>query len=207
MMRRKSTINARLKNDFNKMDLALQQVKAELIPLNNEELELLSFNQDLKKSSGWVNKATTGTITSIYQEHLAKYMFRSYYFAAISSILFVRTTDYKFAYVFGRRKCDIFINDQYAGSLNRKAEFVGPQGRRVLLRLHRQHDQSTMIKILDREVAIMNHLSPKDLSITRMFSWEDTKSIEEKLLLLMIGFLRNVMMAIDHPSISGFLRT
>jgi len=149
----------------------------------------------------------TSPITSIYQEHLAKYMFSSYYFTAISAILYVRTNDYKFAYVFGRRKCDIFINDQYAGSLNRKAEFIGPNGRRILLRLHHQHDQSTLVKILDREVAQMNHIKSDDLSITRLFAWEDTKSIEESLLLLMVGFLRNIMTAIEHPAIKGFLRT
>jgi len=57
MMRRKSTINSRLKGEFNRMELALQQLDAELIPLDKEELELLSFNQALQKSSGWVNKS------------------------------------------------------------------------------------------------------------------------------------------------------
>lgn len=208
MMRRKATnINSRLKNEFNRMDQALKQLPSELIPFDKEEVSLLSFHQDLQKNSGWINKSTVGVITSIYQEHLAEYFFRSYYFTSISAMLYVKTRDYKFGYVFGRKKCDIFINDQYAGSLNRNGDFVGPQGRRVLLRMIRQHDKSSMIKILDREVALINHIKEDDLSITRLFAWEDTKSLEEVLLILMVGFLRNIMKAIDHPSIQGFVRT
>jgi len=174
----------------------LNQIPADLIPMNKEEMNLISFHQDLKKTTGWVNRV-----------HLAQYIFRSFYFAAIASLLYIRTSNYKFGYIFSRKKCDLFINDQYAGSINRKGELVGPQGRRVLLRLHQQFDKTTTIKILDREVALMNHLAEDDLSISRMLAYEDTKSIEEVLLVVSICFLRNIMKAIPHPSIMGYIRT
>ena len=208
MLRRKTpNVNNRLLKEFNRLDQMLNKVPADLIPMNKEELGLLSFHQDQKKTTGWVNRVSHGIITSIYQEHLAQYMFRSYYFAAIASILYVRTTSYKFGYIFGRKKCDIFINDQYAGSLNRKGELVGPKGRRVLLRLHQQFDKATSIKILDREVGLMNNLKKDDLSISRMLAYEDTTTIEEVLLVISICFLRNIMTAIPHPSIMGYMRT
>lgn len=204
---RTPTVNKRLLNEFNKLDLMLNQVPADLIPMNKEELGLLSFHQEQKKSSGWVNKVSHGIITSIYQEHLAQYIFRSYYFASIASVLYIRTTSYKFGYIFGRKKCDLFINDQHAGTLNDKGELVGPQGRRVLLRLDQQFDKTTSIKILDREVGLINHLKEDDLSISRMLAYEDTKSIEEVLLVVSICFLRNIMTAIPHPSVRGYIRT
>jgi len=207
LRKRTPTINKRLLNEFNKLDRMLDQVEADLIPMSKEELGLLSFHQEQKKSTGWINKVSHGIITSIYQEHLAKYIFRSYYFAAIASVLYIRTTNYKFGYIFGRKKCDLFINDQYAGALNHNGELVGPQGRRVLLRLNQQFDKTTSINILDREVGLMNSLEKDDLSISRMLAYEDTKSIEEVLLVVSICFLRNIMTAIPHPSVRGYIRT
>ena len=75
------------------------------------------------------------------------------------------------------------------------------------MRLHQQFDKSIAIKILDKETALMNHLKKDDLSISRMLAWEDTQSIEELLLIMAVCFLRNIMTAIEHPSMAGYLRT
>ncbi|MBT8220382.1 MAG: hypothetical protein KJP00_11175 [Bacteroidia bacterium] len=206
-MRQAVKLNKRFKTEFINLARILDESDLQIIPWSHEELDLLSFHQTSKKSSGWINRIHTGLITSIYQEHVAQYCFRSYFFSAVTNILYVRTSRHQFGYVFFKKHCELFVNDQLVGTLNHRGELAGPRKLRLILDVDPNRDGSKIIKILDREVALVNRLGETDLSFSRMLAWQDVKSTEEEILVLAICVLLNIMKAIKNPVLQSYFRT
>lgn len=200
-------INSRLYRAFQQMEQVLRQIPADIVPWNKQELELMSFNQADKKSKGWWQRMQTGIVTSIYQEHLAKYAFKTNPFNARTALLYVYVGEYEIGYAIGAKAMDIYINEQYLGQLSKSGKLKGPSGRKVIMELKRSIDDSIEIDILGRNVASINPFKEGDLAISRMLAWQNTENIEETLVVMSICMLRNVMIAIPHPSLTAFLQT
>lgn len=206
-MARSKGINRRLYVAFQQMEQILRQIPADIVPWSDQELDLMSFNQVDKKSKGWLQKIQTGIVTSIYQEHLAKYAFKTSPFNSKTGLLYVYVGQYEIGYAISSKAMDIYINEQYLGQLSTSGQLKGPSGRKVIMQVRRALDNSMDIDILGRNVASIHPFKEGDLKISRMLAYQNTENIEETLIVMSICMLRNVMIAIPHPSINTFLQT
>ena len=90
---------------------------AQLVPWSVEDLELFSFNQKgkvSKKRFGW---SYEGIICSIFHESMVFYHLKKYPVSKTNAILYVRTARYEIVYRIKVKETQVFINNNYFGSL------------------------------------------------------------------------------------------
>ena len=80
-----------LKQEINKLDI-------ELVPVNQEELELFSFDQIHHNIKKGVAPITKGVFTTIYHEPILAYAEKEYISSSKNAIIFAKTAKHEFFY-------------------------------------------------------------------------------------------------------------
>lgn len=160
-----------------------------VIPWESEnEMELLSLNQEFK----WVKKAfgrfLKGIYHSIYHEPMLAYAYKSYSKSGQYAVYYAATGSHQFIYQKLKSRTDLFIDGQHVG-------FISPEWlmyshrKRLLGRRNRFSDDYFTIVIWDREVAHLRDPRRIDRVNPRAFEIMERLNDKEELLLMAIAFL------------------
>lgn len=152
----------RLKADLGKMKEDMNKWAVELIPLTDEELELVSFNQDKQVVRKGITKTARGIFTSIYHEPVLAYSYKEYSGSGRTALLYVRTSNHDFVYTLTKKGINIEIDDKQVGVLQKDGILYGAKSRRMIARVNRETEEVLPIIVNNKEVASVAKYDPKE---------------------------------------------
>jgi len=186
----------RVQEDLEKMKRELEPFTVDLVPLDQEELELFSssqINQLLKKR--FVTTAR-GVFTSIYNEPLVAYSYKKYLSTGLNAILFARTARNEFLYRFKAKTIELRIDGKLVGVINNKGVLHGARTGKMLARLSEQQNELFPVVVKNREVGNLVKALPapskKGLSLRAFEFVKEDLSEEEETLFLSMAVLEMV---------------
>ena len=115
--------SVKLKKDFNVLKKSTESLPGELVPWDKEEIELLSTNRTGEKSRNLLWKSGLGQFTSIYDEALIKYAYRSYIAPGENGLLLAKTSKHEYGYRVSRKGVRVKIDGVNVGSIDNNGVF------------------------------------------------------------------------------------
>ncbi len=175
----------RVNSDVGRFRQQAEAWKQELIPWNEEELELFSLNQSNQVKKKGFGRSQEGIVQSIYHEPMLFYSFKEYPSAGKNGIIFVQTAKYEIVYRTRAKGIQIFVNEEFLGSLTKDWQLQGQQG--PLGRLDRSDPFRKLIivgdKIMGSVVLPMEQTSVSQ----RAFELDEKMNEEEQLIFMVLG--------------------
>ncbi len=137
----------RMKEDMNKW-------VGELVPLNQEELELFSLGQDKQVLRKGVSTTAKGIFTTIYHEPVVAYSYRQYLGrkGQPNALLFARTAEHEYTYWIRKGKATLFIDDQEVGQLSAEGQLKGKRTGKILASVQGPKEKLLPVLVGGREV-------------------------------------------------------
>lgn len=142
----------KIQNDVKEMREEIAPYVSELVPLNTEELELLSYNQVNQVVKKGVITTGKGVFTNVYQEPLIAYNYKEYV-GAKTALIYARTSEHEYTYKREKGKVDIAIDKQYFGTIKNGKFYEGKEGRAVGSLQAGGNPLSLPLSVNDKEVA------------------------------------------------------
>ncbi|HMN88806.1 MAG TPA: hypothetical protein PKD70_04015 [Saprospiraceae bacterium] len=161
-------------------------LKDELVPIDREELELVSLQQ-LHQS---VKKGTTlrakGVFTTIYHEPVLAYSYKSYIASGKSALVYARTATHEYAYWLRDKEIQVLIDGKLMGTLNKEGVLYNDQNR-MIARINRTQEDLAPVIVGEREVAsvVKTQVQRREMLSPRAFQFvkSDITQEEEKIFL------------------------
>lgn len=144
---------SRLKSDLQQMKVDMDKWAGELIPLTDEELELLSFNQEKKVVKTGITKTAKGIYTTIYHEPILAYSYKEYAGKGKSALLYVRTARHEFVYTVKKQGIKIAMDGQSVGVLKQNGILYSSHTQKALANIKRDELDLHPVIVNNREVA------------------------------------------------------
>jgi len=175
-----------LKRDKVKLDSEIQDLKENLIPLDDEEFKILSRNAISKR----IRKGITGTkgiLSTIYQEPLFAYACKQY--TADNQILVTaHSADKQYTLLYDDENTKVFINDQDFGTISLEDKLYSLDGRKVLGEIADDiNDSAKVIRAKGQNLAHLNSTKVEaSQNSERVFSLFHSfkETIDDKLVIL-----------------------
>lgn len=114
-----------------------------LVPMNKNELELLSVNQSGTSTSRGLATVKSGAFTSIYHEPLLAYAYKQYTYPADKSLLLISSEEDDFIYMINGSKTQVFINNTELGFVESDGSLYAPETNRLLAKIDADHQISS----------------------------------------------------------------
>ncbi len=118
---------AALDRDLNKLRDELKEFFDRLVPLDKNEIELLSLQQEDRTVKRGIGKLVKGVFSSIYHEALVAYAYKEYVATRKKAILMVKTYSHEFVYHVHGAMTDLFVNGEKIGQINAQGELRNNQ--------------------------------------------------------------------------------
>ena len=178
---------SRIKGDVKKMIEDIKQWTENLVPINKEELELLSHNQVNNSVSKKIILSAKGVLTSIYDEPMIAYAYKKYLGAAENSVLYARTANQELVYRTKNGSTRITFNNQALGEIKEDGVLYTASTKKPLARMEQGNRESRSILVEGREVASYK-TNDKSIAVnSRALEFvSDMKSSEEMALLSLV---------------------
>ena len=175
--------------EIQRMREDLDQWAGDLVPLNQEELELFSLGiekQVLKKGIGTRAK---GIFTTIYHEPVVAYSYRRYLGRKLNDLLYARTAEHEYVFYTKNGTTYLDIDGQSVGKIDDQGVLLGQRTGKPIARLA-QEDQEGYLPLVvgDREIGSLSNKQPsagKGLN-DRAFEFL-RKELDEREELLLVG--------------------
>lgn len=129
----------------------LKNQSANLVPWDNEMLGLLSLNRINEKKPGWLNPASSGQITTIYQEPVLSFITQR---SGKVILTLARTSDREFIFRQKDRETEIWLNGQPFGLFADGALLAPGKGSRLLARLDDRPGEAQSPLLLGNATAV-----------------------------------------------------
>lgn len=185
----RNKINKDIQEFREELDLLLP----ELVPLDSEEMELLSLNQiNVSRSKGFT-KTVKGTFTSIFHEPLVTYAYKRYMGSDENALIVARTKDHQLNYRIKKGEIQIELDNRPLGVLKQNSLLYGGRQNKLLAKVNRDsHENLLPITVGDQEVGMM--VRPEKARATNPRAFELLKPMgkEEELVLLSLSVLEAV---------------
>jgi len=147
--------NNKIQADIKQMRVEITPYVADLVPLESEELELMSLNQLNQSLKKGMTTTAKGVFTSIYQEPLVAYSYKKY-IGGNNALLYARTATKEIVYRFTKKGVKVAINQSYYGTIN-QGKLYGENNKQLLAQVNtRPTDLLLPITVGEKEVAMLN---------------------------------------------------
>ena len=178
------------KRDLERLKREMSQMVQELVPMNAEELELLSVNQlDVNGLKG-LESVKTGKFTSVYYEPLVAYAHKQYSYPADSSVLLVSTTTDNFVYESEGYRTTVYLNEEELGVIDADGSMYEAKTDRLLAHIEVDGDLSAHpVKVGEREVGEIVNLRLNASPNPRAYQLLEPMNLREKQLFKALTFL------------------
>lgn len=171
--------NNAIQEDIRKMRAEIEPYVADLVPLESEELELMSLNQlnqSLKKS---ITTTAKGVFTSIYQEPLVAYSYKKY-IGGNNALLYARTATREIVYRITKKGIKVAINQKFYGTI-KNGNLYGESNRKVLAQVNRRTtDLMLPVLVGEKEVGLLNAPGTEKTPQPRAFRYVNNEINEEE---------------------------
>lgn len=158
----------------------------QLIPWEVEnEIDLLSLNQEAKWTKHAFDKMLKGRLFSIYHETMLVFAYKSYGKNNPHSLLWVRSKKHEWIYKHRKKESELYIDGEFVGKINAKGMLYGGTRNRLLARRNRISADQWALVIWDRTVAHL--LDPKRIDRVNPRAFEILSKFGDKELLLMLA--------------------
>ncbi len=178
--------------DLDKLKKEIALWSSNLVPWNEEEMELLSLNQEKKSTKKGLNRKAKGIFTTIFHEPLFAYNYKKYMGKGNQAILYAKTSHRTFSYLLNNDETLVFIDDKKVGLL-KDGNLVGYENQTLAKVNSGETDTlNTSIVINDREVAGLVNPSNIDKVNPRAFSFVEKMDTKEEAVFLSMAILELV---------------
>lgn len=168
-----------------------------LIPLKEEEYELLSSHQEDKARKRGFTKGYEGVFTTIFHEPAIAYQFKKYISTGTNHLLYARTAAHEYIFWTKSKGTKLVIDGKYVGDIRDKGILYGGSKNREMAKIDRKQEDFLPIVVLDKEVAslVKAKLEPDDDLSPRAFEYvRSGLTAEEKALMMALVIYEMVLM-------------
>ncbi len=160
--------------------------KEELVPWEQDELELLSLIEQDKVSRKGFGRTVQGVIQSIYHEPMLYYHYREYPATSKNAVLFCQTSKYEFVYRIKSKATQVFVNEEHQGAIHPEGTFKDREGD-VVGRVDRGGYERYPIYVGDVNVGSFI-LPVGDVSVRpRAFEIDEVMDVNQRLIFMIQG--------------------
>ncbi len=184
--------SSKVQADIRKLRSEWNVLAPDLVPINKEELELLSVNQiDQSQKRGLVKKSK-GVFTSIYHEPMIAYTYMQYASGRKNSVLYARTSEHEFIYRIRSKGVQVVANNQPIGVIKNDGVLYAARSGKVLGEIRDSQLELLPMIVNGREVAGL--LKPGTTAKHNQRALQFVKDIneEEELVLMSLAVLELV---------------
>jgi len=180
-----------LNKDKVKLETEIEDLKENLIPLDDEEFKILSRNTISKKIRKGIS-GTKGIISTIYQEPLFAYACKQYV-ADKQVLILAHSATKQYTLLFDDQSTKVFINNQDFGTISSDDKLYSMDGRKVLGEI--ADDINDSVKVIRSKGQNLAHLNStkveKSQNSDRVFSLFHSfkDAIDDKLVILTLYHL------------------
>ena len=191
--------NKKIQADLKALKQEVEALNVELVPVDQEELELFSHDQvnfSLKKN---VTLRIRGVYTTIYHEPVLAYATKRYLSGKRNSIIFAKTAKHEFFFREKKGEVKVVIDNGLIGTIRDNGVLYSASSKRMIARVNRNNSQELPVIVQDREVATITNLSavvPKKGQSLGKRAFEFVKndiSKDETLLLLALALYEFIL--------------
>ncbi len=183
----------RINSDVGKFREKAQGYGGELVPWNNEELELFSFNQTNQVAKRGFGRSYEGVVQSIYHEPMLYYSYKEYPATNKNAIVFARTAQYELVYRIRAKGTQIFVNEDFYGTLTTDGSLRRNGGKKVLGSIHRNHPQFKEIILGEKILGRVVIPTEKPVISPRAFDLDEKMDQDEQLFFMVLGIYEVIM--------------
>lgn len=179
----------KIRKDYEEMQLELRTTRTELVPLQKDELELLSTNQINETRKKRIKSKASGVFVSIYQEPMIAWAMRKYRGSDRNALVIAQTSRHEFALRIKSKQTEISIDSKIGFILLPDGKLTDARGKNIYGYIgdNAVSSKSKLIFIGRREVASLQIIPESSTPYPRVFNYlVDEISEEERLFLLAI---------------------
>lgn len=183
----------KIKKDLLKLEKELAPIIEKLVPLENDELELLALSQSKKSSKKRFVETAKGSFHSIYEEPMITYALKKYVSSNINALLYARTARHQFIYRIKKSGVEIAIDNKLIGLLRENGTLYSASNKRLIGRIERNETKQLQpVFIGEKEVASLVNPLKTSKNQPRAFEMISKMSKDEKLIFLAISIYEMV---------------
>lgn len=177
-----------IERDLEFLKVQLKELKDGLVPIDAEELKILSANPVMKNLRKGATGFSKGVLSTIYQEPIFAYALKRYKTEG-QLLMLVTTSEAEYRYLYADQKTKVFINGDQVGTISNENKLMSTDGRKKIAELiEKPFEKVNVIKKGEDELAYLNR-KDADLSqsnLDRAFSLFHTfrKNVEEEVVLM-----------------------
>lgn len=174
----------KMKKDVLQLREEVAKMASKLVPLEGEELDLLSSRISGQSIKRRLTRTKKGYLVSIYEEPLVAFAVKKY--LRHKSLYYVRTTETELVFIKRPKGVQVYLNGQPIGFM-KKNQLFDIKGRNLLGEIVAQKALPTEIVVGERSLAQLN--SPDEaVSVNpRVFNFLSEMNPSEKKILLAIA--------------------
>lgn len=186
----------KIQEDIRQMRAEIEPFVNQLVPLDNEELELFSLNQLNQSLKKGITTQLKGIYTSIYQEPLVAYSYKKY--LGGYALLYARTATREIIYKISKKETKVAVNQNYYGTV-RNGALYGKNKRQALAQVNRNSNELALpILVENQEIAMLNPLSINNTPQPRAFRYvKDNINEEQEQAFMTLAILEMVRGQVD----------
>ncbi len=180
--------SSKINKDVNELSLAVQDDIDALLPWDEDELELLSYDVVKQSSKRGLGTTYSGTITSIYQEPMVVYVGKKYMNLSkkANGFIYAVTAHHDFFYRLRNNGVTLYIDEKEVGYLKGNGDLVSMDRKKLLASINsKSNELFAPVTIGKREIANIKKLKTSVKINERAFNHvkKDISKDEERLLL------------------------
>lgn len=167
-----SSPRSRVRKDLETMKQDLLPWAGKLVPINQEELELLSLHAAKLDGKKNTKVSASGVFTSIYHEPMVAWMFKKYNYPQLKGLLYARTGNREYAYQILQDGIEVAIDGQYIGVLRPDGKLMDKDGKNLLALIESKNQAKQLpVWINKREVGSVAVENVNALPMPRAVDW------------------------------------
>jgi hypothetical protein len=183
----------RINSDVKRFRTLAAKWKPELVPWNYEESELFSLAEANKVSKKGFGRSKEAVIQSIYHEPMLYYYYKEYPATQKNAVLFAQTARYEFVYRIKPKSTQVFVNEDFVGTIDPTGVFYREADRLLLGGVDRNDPFRRPIKVGDRQVGSLLFPTEKTNIQPRALDMDEKLDEEGHLLFITQAILESVM--------------
>lgn len=186
-----------VRKDVDKFRLTLAARNEELVPWNQEEMELLSLKEVEQKIKSRGTKEVEGTMKSIYQEPMVQYVYKKYV-QPHNAVLVAKTSDREYIYRIRKKGIQIYLNNEPLGLLRKNGVLYSPKNQGVAQIKPDKEAYSTPILVNNKEKGNLLNPGQTEKEFPRAFEMLSPMQRQEEDYFLSLAILELAMRNISE---------
>lgn len=182
----------KINSDVSRFRELASKWKTELVPWSFEETELFSLTEINKVTKKGFGRSAEAVVQSIYHEPMLYYYYKEYPATQRNAIIFAQTTRYEIVYRIRTKGTQVFVNEEFVGTIDPTGMFYREADRMVLGKIDRSESVRTKIFVGEKRVGSL--LIPQEKSVVSPRAFDMDEKLEPQAhILFMVQAIHEVI--------------